>query len=333
MNAHHDNSRNVAPMSGEQPRALYRDRLPHASAEMFLADGGLETTLIFDDGIDLPDFAAFLLLRDEGGRAALTRYFDTYAELAARDGVGIVLETATWRASADWARRHDIDDEQLAQLNRDAVELVDAVRRRQETAGAPIVISGSIGPRGDGYVVGDAMDVETARQYHALQIDVFAGSAADLVTAMTMTYVEEAIGIALGARDAGVPVVISFTVETDGRLPSGQSLADAIAAVDAATDGYPAYYMVNCAHPTHFDALFAEPGPWERLGGMRANASTKSHAELDEAVELDPGDPVDLAARYRELRALVPTMRVFGGCCGTNHVHIGAISAACRAGA
>jgi S-methylmethionine-dependent homocysteine/selenocysteine methylase len=328
MNAQPTTSRNVAPMG--QSGAVYRDALPQLAAEMFLADGGLETTLIFEDGIDLPDFAAFLALGDADGRAALTRYFDTYAELAAREGVGVVLETPTWRASSDWARRHDIDDEQLIEMNRDAVELVAAVRARRDSADAPIVISGCIGPRGDGYVVGDAMDRETARRYHALQVDAFAASRADLVTAITMTYADEAIGITQAARDAGVPVVVSFTVETDGRLPSGESLADALAAVDAATAAYPAYYMINCAHPTHFDALLAEPGPWERLGGIRANASTKSHAELDEAEELDAGDPADLAARYRELRSLVPTLRVVGGCCGTNHEHIGAISAACR---
>jgi S-methylmethionine-dependent homocysteine/selenocysteine methylase len=320
-------------MTSAPKDAVYREELPQLAAEMFLADGGIETTLIFDDGIDLPDFAAFLLLRDDDGRAALTRYFDTYARLAARESVGIVLETPTWRASADWARRHGIDDAQLVDLNRDAVALVDAVRRRRETAEAPIVISGCLGPRGDGYVVGDAMDADTARAYHALQIDAFAGSAADLVTAITMTYTDEAIGIAQAARGADIPVVIAFTVETDGRLPSGESLADAIVAVDTATDAYPAYYMINCAHPTHFDALFAEPGPWARVGGLRANASTKSHAELDEAEELDAGDPSDLAARYRALRAAVPTLRVLGGCCGTSHEHISAISAACRVGA
>jgi S-methylmethionine-dependent homocysteine/selenocysteine methylase len=308
----------------------YRDCLPQLDADVFLTDGGIETTLIFDDGIELPDFAAFPLLDDPAGRQALERYFDTYASIAAHDGVGIVLETPTWRASADWGARLGYDIEQIERVNRDAVALLADQRARHETSSSPIVISGCIGPRGDGYQVGTAMSVDEARAYHSLQARTFAATDADLVTAITMTYAEEAIGIVQAARAAGMPVVISFTVETDGRLPSGQELGAAIEAVDAATDGYAAYFMVNCAHPTHFQHVLAGRPAWaSRLGGVRANASTLSHAELDEAEELDRGDPADLAARYRELRQLVPALRVLGGCCGTDHHHIGAISAAC----
>lgn len=312
----------------------YRDHLPQLDATTFLTDGGIETTLIFDDGFELPDFAAYPLLRDPEGRAALHRYFDSYAAIAARDGVGIVLETPTWRASADWAARLGDSVEQLEAANADAVALLAEVRARHETPTAPVVISGCIGPRGDGYQAGVAMTVDEAKAYHGLQARTFAAGEADLITAITMTYAEEAIGVTEAARAAGMPVVISFTVETDGRLPSGQALGEAIEAVDAATGAYPAYYMVNCAHPTHFSHVF-EGGPaWAaRIGGVRANASTLSHAELDEAEELDSGDPAELAARYQELRAVLPALCVLGGCCGTDARHIGAISAAVTAGA
>ena len=309
---------------------VYRNHLPQLDTETFLTDGGIETTLIFDEGLDLPEFAAFPLLADPAGRAALDRYFETYAAVAVRDRVGIVLETATWRANPDWGVRLHYTLEALEAANRDAVEQLVEIRRRYETPAAPIVISGCIGPRGDGYQVGAAMSVDEARTYHCLQTRTFAATEADLVSAITMTYAAEAVGIAQAARDAAIPVVISFTVETDGRLPSGQPLADAIATVDEMTDAYPAYYMVNCAHPTHFSQLFEGSPSWtSRLGGVRANASTLSHAELDKAETLDRGDPLDLAARYEVLRTLVPSLRVLGGCCGTSHEHIAAISAAC----
>ena len=310
--------------------ATYRSDLPQLSNHVFLTDGGIETSLIYDQGLELPEFAAFTLLDDEAGRAALARYFEDYAAIAARDGVGIVLETATWRANLAWGATLGYDPDTLEQRNREAVELLLDVRRRHETAAAPIVISGCIGPRGDGYQAGEQMTQEQAEEYHSLQARAFADSAADMVTAITMTYPAEAIGIVRAATAVGMPVVISFTVETDGRLPSGHTLADAIALVDEATGAGPAYYMVNCAHPDHFAANLDASAAWtSRIGGIRANASRMSHAELDAAVELDAGDPVELAELYHGLRAAYPSIVVLGGCCGTNHEHIGAISSAC----
>jgi S-methylmethionine-dependent homocysteine/selenocysteine methylase len=309
-----------------------RTHLPQLDADRFLADGGLETTLLFVDGFELPDFAAFTLLRDPAGRDALRRYYDSYAAIAARDGVGIVLDTPTWRASADWAARLGYDVEELEAAIADGIELVREVQTRFGSATTPVVVSGAIGPRGDGYQVGSTMTVEEAKAYHGLQARAFAAGEVDLITAVTMTYVDEAIGVTEAARAAGVPVVISFTVETDGTLPSGEALGEAIEAVDAATGAYPAYYMVNCAHPTHFAHLFTGAPAWAaRIGGVRANASTMSHEELDEATELDRGDPADLAERYVALRAVLPGLRVLGGCCGTDHGHIDAISTATAA--
>jgi S-methylmethionine-dependent homocysteine/selenocysteine methylase len=304
--------------------------LPMLEADVFLTDGGIETTLIFEDGFDLPDFAAFALLSDPAGRAALEAYFDRYAQIAEDNRVGIVLETPTWRASTDWGARIGLDAGAIAAVNRDAVTLLQATRAKHERPGVPIVISGCIGPRGDGYAPSELMTVSEARSYHALQARAFAEAGADLVTAITMTYAAEAIGVAEAARAAGLPVVLSFTVETDGRLPDGTSLEAAITEVDAATSAYPAYYMVNCAHPTHFADVLDPGARWvQRIGGIRANASTASHAELDEAEELDAGDPIDLAERYAELRRSHPSIKVLGGCCGTNHEHVGAIASRC----
>lgn len=307
--------------------STYRNHPPQLNADVFLTDGGIETTLIFDDGLELPDFAAFILLDDPVGREALVRYFDNYATIAVRDRVGVVLETPTWRANPDWAARRGYSLEKLDVANRDAVELLQETRRRHETGDTPIVISGCIGPRGDGYQPGALMTAEEAAAYHTRQAAVFADSGADLITAITMTYPAEAIGVTEAARAAGMPVVISLTVETDGTLPAGQSLAEAIETVDRATGSYPLYYMVNCAHPTHFAHTLDPEQPWvARIRGIRANASKMSHAELDESETLDGGDPDELAKDYRSLRAALPNLTVLGGCCGTNHHHISAIS-------
>jgi len=316
-------------MSPTAAAARYRDALPQLTDTPFLTDGGLETTLIFHDGHDLPHFAAYDLLTRDGGEEALRRYFEPYARLAARFGVGIVLETVTWRANADWAERLGHSPEQLAALNRRAVEILEEVRAARETEGSPIVISGCVGPRGDGYVVGDAMTAAEAEGYHASQIGTFAETSADLVTALTMTYADEAVGIVRAARASRMPVVISFTVETDGRLPSGQPLRAAIENVDASTDGYASYFMVNCAHPSHFEGVLEPGSEWtDRVMGLRANASRLSHAELDEAEELDTGNPEELALEYVALRERLPRLTVLGGCCGTDDRHVEAM---CRA--
>lgn len=307
----------------------YRHRLPQLENRLFLTDGGLETTLIFHRGLDLPFFAAFHLLRQPSGVAALRDYFVSYAELARAGGVGLILESATWRASSDWGRKLGYSRAELAEANRQSIDLLREIREEYETERAPLVLSGCVGPRGDGYNPGKLMSPLAAETYHANQIFTFADTEADLITAMTMTNPAEAIGITRAARAAGLPVVISFTTETDGRLPTGEALRDAILAVDEATDEGPAYYMLNCAHPTHFlHAL--DHDPWlARLRGIRANASQRSHAELDEAEDLDAGDPKELADRYVELRRAHPQLNVLGGCCGTDHRHIAEIQRAC----
>jgi homocysteine S-methyltransferase len=310
----------------------YRNQLPQLKGNLFLTDGGLETTLVFHEAIDLPYFAAFDLLKDETGVEMLRRYFMRYAEIARQQGLGFVLETPTWRANPDWGVRLGYDATALADANRQAIELLLDIRAEYETPETPIVISGNLGPRGDGYCADSFMSVAAARDYHRLQIETFAQTDADMISALTLNYVEEAIGIVQAAREVALPVAISFTVETDGRLPSGDCLADAIQRTDDKTDGYATYYMINCAHPTHFEHVLREGGSWrERIRGLRANASKRSHAELDASTNLDSGDPQELGAQYRALLALLPQLTVLGGCCGTDHRHVEAIGEACMA--
>jgi homocysteine S-methyltransferase len=289
----------------------------------------METTLIFHEGVDLPHFASFVLLDSEEGRARLRAYYERYLAIARRHGRGLILDSPTWRANPDWGAKLGYDAAGLKRINEASIALLDELRQAWETAQTPIVVAGVIGPRGDGYAEGRMSAVE-AEDYHAPQIASFAQTAADMVAAYTLNYVEEAIGIARAARALAMPCSISFTVETDGKLIGGRSLRDAVETVDRETDAAPAYFMINCAHPTHFEQALSADAPWiGRLLGVKANASTKSHAELDESETLDSGDPVDLGRRYRKLREAYPGLRILGGCCGTDDRHVAAICEAC----
>jgi S-methylmethionine-dependent homocysteine/selenocysteine methylase len=309
---------------------LHRQNLPQLSGGLFLTDGGIETFLIFHRGAELPFNAAYVLLRDEAGVAELTRYFEEYLSIARVHRTGFVLESATWRANPDWAARIGTPPDALARLNRKAVEMLVPIRERYAKDVAPIVISGAIGPRSDAYRPTDIMSEDEAERYHSVQIATFAETDADMVTAFTLTNVPEAIGIVRAAEKLGLPVAISFTVETDARIPTGPTLREAIERVDDATAGGPAYYMINCAHPTHFGPALEAGESWTaRIRALRANSSRKSHAELDESPEIDEGNPAELGSQYRELRERFPHINVLGGCCGTDHRHVRQIAAAC----
>jgi S-methylmethionine-dependent homocysteine/selenocysteine methylase len=297
---------------------------------VFLTDSGLETVLIFHHGYELPDFAAFVLLDDEAGSEALRSYYRDHAALAQDAGAGFILESPTWRASPDWAERLGYTDEALAAANRKAIDMLVEIRSELDGDGPAMVVSGCVGPRGDGYRPAALMTAGEAQSYHSTQIATFAETEADMETGITITYPDEALGIVRAAQDVAMPAVISFTVETDGALPDGSSLEHAITAVDDAAGGGPAYYMVICAHSTHFDHVLEAGGRWrERIRGIRANASRMSHAELDDAEELDDGDPQELGVQYRQLRTLLPGITVLGGCCGTDLRHVQQIAMAC----
>ena len=306
---------------------MYRDALPQLSGELFLTNSGLQTDLIFNQGFDLPEFAAFVLLDDVRGTAALEAYYRRHADIAVQHGCGVILDTPTFRASRDWGSRIGYPAAELRRVNQTAVDLLSRVRGGYlDAAAPPVVVSGSLGPRADAYRPAARMNEDEAEAYHAEQIGILAATGADLVHATTISYPAEATGIARAAARAGVPAVISFTTETDGRLPDGTSLADAVAAVDAATGGGPAYYGVNCAHPSHFGPALPGGAIGARIRSIRANASWRSHAALDGSPSLDDGDPVELAGDYVRLRAQHPSISILGGCCGTDARHIQAIA-------
>ncbi len=303
--------------------AKYRNQLPQLGPKMFITDGGLETSLIFQHDLELPLFAAFPLVGSDQGVEALRAYFMPYIDIALANRTGIILDTPTWRASHGWSEQlgYTILDTQF--FNEASVDFLVALRERHASESTPMVINGAIGPQDDGYNPSNMMSTGEAEDYHRHQVEVFAQTRADMITAVTMTYVEEAIGISRAARKAEIPVAISFTVETDGRLPSGMSLKRAIEITDQHTDRTPVYYMINCAHATHFDHVIGGDEDWtRRIYGVRANASCKSHAELDEATELDDGDPREFGQEYAVLRQKLDNLKVVGGCCGTDYRHI-----------
>jgi S-methylmethionine-dependent homocysteine/selenocysteine methylase len=300
-------------------------RVPDGT-RLYLGDGGLETTMIFERGLDLPCFASFTLLDRPEGVEALRDYYRGYLEIARRNGVGFTFDTPTWRANPDWGEQLGYSASRLAEANRRAVGLAEEMREAEESAATPIAVCGTLGPRGDAYAPDELMSAGEAERYHAPQIETFAAAGVDMIAVYTVTYAEEGVGIARAAAAAGVPAVISFTLETDGRLPSGERLEEAVERVDAESDGSPAYFMINCAHPSHFASVLEDPGEWKRrIGGIRANASRRSHQELDEATELDSGDPAELAGEYLDLKRTLPGMRVVGGCCGTDTRHVAGI--------
>ena len=313
--------------------AKYRHALPQLGDKLFLAGSGLETSLIFHDGMELPYFASFILLGTDEGRKRLRTFYALHARTAVERETGFILDTPTWRANADWAAKLGYDAVQLDRLNRAAISLLAEMRQAFETANSPMVISGTIGPRGEGYRAGTLMEPDQARDYHRTQIESFRAADADMVSAFTINNVPEAVGIVRAAADAGMPSTISFVLETDGKLPSGQTLREAVEQTDRATDAAAAYYGINCAHPTHFeDALVAGEDWTKRIRALRANASTRSHAELETSTELDAGDPAELGRQYKDLRGRFRHITLLGGCCGTDHRHVDRDRAVVRAG-
>lgn len=295
--------------------------------KLFLTDGGFETWMFFQEGFEAPEFAAITLMNDENAREAMRRYFDRFLGLAETAGTGFVLDTNTWRGCVSWAPKLAKSSDELRQLTVDAVTFAKQIRNAWKHRVSPVIINGVVGPSGDGYAPGDIPTAEEAHQLHLPQIQTLAKERVDLISALTMTNIGEATGIVRAAAEVKLPVIVSFTVETDGRLPTGESLGEAIAAVDKETDGAPIFYMVNCAHPDHFRDAVSSNAQWiYRIGGLRANASRLSHAELDESETLDDGNPEEFGRLHLDLAQLLPNLRVAGGCCGTDHRHVGCVS-------
>lgn len=312
--------------------ARYRDALPQLSGDFFLTDAGIETDIIFNKGVPIREFAAHTLLPDERGREVLREYFRGFLTLAREMNAGFQLDSQTWKAHVHWAKDLAESEEELKKTNEDAIAFIAELRDEFKDNPKPIVLNALIGPRGDAYAPEEDIAAQEAEEYHSKQMSWLAQTDVDMVSALTFTQSDEAIGVARAAKRYGLPIMVSFTVETDGKLPTGQPLGEAIKAVDEATDSFPAFYMVNCAHPTHFAHVLDDESWTKRIRGLRCNASTRSHAELDGAEELDAGDPQELAGDYVALTETMPWINVFGGCCGSDLRHVTEIARRVRKG-
>lgn len=296
--------------------------LPQTEGGFYLTDAGLETDLIFNQGLEIPVFAAHTLLASNRGRIALEAYFRGFLDLAKEVGAGFILDLPTWRAQRHFAPELGVSPDDLRNITREAVAFGRNLMDEYRSNAAPVLLNGLIGPCGDAYAQSSSLSAEDAEDYHSEQLGWLAEFDVDMVSAMTITSVEEAIGIGRASAGAKLPVVISFTVETDGCIPTGPPIQEAIQHTDSATNSIASYFMINCAHPEHFKGSLRDE-PWaRRIRGFRCNASRKSHAELDASEFLDAGDPVELATDYRALRNALPWTNVFGGCCGSDLKHV-----------
>jgi len=302
--------------------ATYRGGLPQLSDDLFLMAAGLETELMFKHGVEIPGFATHALLPDPKVRDFIAGYYRRFIDLAHDQEAGFVLGSQTWKAHMHWADEQGVTEDELRAANHDSVAFIAGLRDEYSGETGPIVLEGVIGPRGDAYAPDYVITPDEAEAYHARQIAWLAETQVDMVSAYTLTQSDEAIGIVRAAQAADVPVVISFTLETDGCLPSGQSLQGAITAVDQATGSGATYFMVNCTHPDHFSHVFEDQDWSRRIRGVCCNASRKSHAELNQSETLDDGNPVEFGAQHKAMQDKSPWLNVFGGCCGCDLRHV-----------
>ncbi|KAJ5210720.1 Homocysteine S-methyltransferase [Penicillium cf. griseofulvum] len=295
------------------------------SIKPFITEGGIETTLIYTKNIDLPNFSTLPVLNTEDGKETISSIYKGYIDIARAHSTGVVLETRTWRGSPLWSSEIGLSIPQMVDLNHTAVKLLQGIR--SETPFDPIVISGAMGPLQDAYQ-DSTVSFDQAREYYGPQIRAFAEEGVDMLCIMTVTNLDEAFGAVSLAREYNLPIHVSFSIETDGRLRGGKTLEDAIREVDSVTENYVTYYGVNCAHPRYI-IMAVQDMPMEvrsRLGSIRGNSSLKSHEELDNSTELDRGDIPGWVQEFNQLVSMLPGLKVVGGCCGTDEEHIDAIA-------
>lgn len=295
--------------------------------DIIITDGGLETTLIYKYNIELPYFSCINLLKTDSGRNIIYNCLLNYVNISEKYNVNIIIETPTWRCSKKWSKLLNCENSDIEKINREAVNIVKSIKKNNKK----IIISGNIGPIDDGYVISNKLTIEELKEYHSEQIYILANENVDIISAFTINYVEEAIGITLVCKDINIPLVISFTLNIDGKLPSGMTLEDSIKYIDKYTNYYPMYYMINCAHPKHFISLFKDNNSdWiKRIKGIRSNASDKSHEELNNSKKLDIGNIVELSNYCKNIRKENKHINIFGGCCGTDENHVEEILIKC----
>ena len=306
---------------------LSQDFPPRAAGRLYLTEGGTETEVLYKWGFELPEFAMFPLLDDPKADSVIEGMFDRYFEAAEATGAGMLLNAHDYRASPDWASKLGYSAEQLTDFQHRVIGFLDAMRTKYRGRVDPVYVAGCIGPRGDAYGTGGEITEEEAEAYHAVQINNLKGTAADMVIAVTFSNIAEAVGVIRAAAAAKMPIGVSFNIGPDGRLRSGPTLAEAITATDAATEGKAAWFGTNCAHPIEFAPALADPGDWrKRLRYVRPNAAKTDKLALCKLGHLEDGDPVELGNEMAEALREFPSVDIVGGCCGTDERHLKEVS-------
>ncbi|MCP5083255.1 MAG: homocysteine S-methyltransferase family protein [Alphaproteobacteria bacterium] len=304
-------------------------KLPQMNGKICLTEGGIETYMQYKKGHELRHFCLFDLLNDAQAVTDLRTYHERLIEVALKHKVGAILDGLHYRTSQYWGELLGYSRQELREIVVQGIEFYKGLAKQYETVESPMPVSGVVGPRGDAYAVGHIMTVDEAEDYHSEQLRTMKQAGADFATALTFSQVDEAIGVVRASQTLDFAVVVSFALGADGKLKTGPSLGAAIAAVDAATQNGPAYYMVNCTHPVDFAPAFNAPGPWvDRLGGLRPNASSLAHGVLCQLGRLEEGNPVELGQQMADMATRFPQINVWGGCCGTDYAHIDQIAAA-----
>ena len=298
------------------------------SSGIVFMEGALGERLKREYGLTIDGPVAMAsLVYSARGRHALEELWKQYLSIAERYAFPFLATTPTRRCNRERLARSEYDDNIL----QDNMRLL-----REAVAGArvPTFSGGLMGCRGEAYTGQGCLTEGEAREFHRWEAEGFRAAGAEFLLAALMPTLPEARGMAAAMGSTGLPSIISFTLQRNGRLMDGTALHDAITAIDTLSSPPPLCYMANCVHPRIVaEALSC---PWNqtetvrtRFLGIQANASPLSHAELDHAVELHQSPPEDLARDMAFLHKRFG-LRLFGGCCGTDDRHMEAIARVLR---
>ncbi len=295
---------------------------PRRPGLSWLTEGGIETEIMYKWGHDMPHFAMFPLLERAAAAADIRGMYRRYLDVAARHGFAALIGGFDYRASPDWGALLGYSDEGLAEANLRSIDFLRGLAREYRDGLPDARIAGYVGPRGDAYSLNRTITEDEAAEYHAVQLATLKRAGVDLAWAVTFNNPAEARGVVRAAREIGVPLALSFSLTSSSRLASGQTLAEAVQSVDAASDGYPAFYALNCSHPLEFEPALT-PGAWQdRLRCIRPNAARIDKIALCKLGHLEEGDPHELGRQMADVARRFPQMDIWGGCCGTCESHL-----------
>ena len=282
---------------------------------LYLTEGGQETEILYRHGHELPEFAMYPLLDNAQAMSDLESMYRAILDVAAEHGFAALISGLDYRASPDWGEKLGYSRTGLADAVEQSIAFLRDVSRPYQGQIDQILISGMLGPRGDAYSLNRTITANEAEEYHSFQLEILKRAGVDIAGAVTFNNIPEAIGVARAAARIGVPLAISFTLDSSNRLQSGPTLKEAVEAVDAETgDARPDFYGINCSHPLEFEPAL-EPGDWIfRLRSLRPNASARDKMELCAIGHLEEGDPADLGERMGTLARKYPHIDIFGGC-------------------